>query len=61
MAVSSWADAYTVSQGKADIEYNAFDEAFPGRGNSFALHLASLGLPPLGSRYWCWCRLMMHC
>lgn len=29
MAASSQTDAFAVSQGKADTEYNASDEAFP--------------------------------
>lgn len=37
MAVSFQTDAYAISQGKADIEYSASDDAFPVRGDSFAL------------------------
>ena len=60
-AASLQTDAYAISQGKADTEYDASDEAFPEGRESFALLLASLGLPPPDSRYRCCCSLKMHC
>lgn len=37
MAASSQTDAFAVSQGKADTEYNAPDEAFPGWRREFCI------------------------
>lgn len=43
-AASSQTDAFAVSQGKADTEYNASDEAFPEWGRQFCIVFAITSL-----------------
>ena len=48
MAASSQTDAHAVSQGKADTEYNASDEAFPEQGRQFC---SALGMTWLATTW----------